>query len=77
MGGALKPTTTSGFWVHVTCACFTNEVTFVNDKTMEPVDGILKINPDSFRKSCIVCNKMQGSCVKCLNVKLFTTPRVH
>jgi hypothetical protein len=37
-----------GFWVHVICACSSNKVTFVNHKTIEPVDSILKIDPASF-----------------------------
>ena len=71
MGGALKPTTTPGFWVHVTCACFNNQVTFLNYETMEPVDGILKISPASFRKRCVVCDQVHGSCIKCLHCQTF------
>lgn len=64
-GGALKPTTTGQCWVHVTCAWFASVVSFVNDKTMEPADGILKIDARSFRKVCIICKQMHGSCIQC------------
>ncbi|KAH9331428.1 hypothetical protein KI387_003536, partial [Taxus chinensis] len=47
-GGALKPTTTGQFWVHVTCAWFAREVSFLNEETMEPADGILNIRTKSF-----------------------------
>lgn len=65
MGGALKPTTTGQCWVHVTCAWFASVVSFISDKTMEPADGILKIDARSFRKVCIICKQMHGSCIQC------------
>ncbi|XP_057837636.2 histone-lysine N-methyltransferase ATX4 isoform X2 [Cryptomeria japonica] len=65
MGGALKPSTISQFWVHVTCAWFAREVSFLSDETMEPADGILKIDARSFQKVCVICKQMHGSCIQC------------
>ncbi|XP_057857928.2 histone-lysine N-methyltransferase ATX5 isoform X1 [Cryptomeria japonica] len=64
-GGALKPTTTGQFWVHVTCAWFAREVSFLSEETMEPADGILSIRTKSFLQVCVVCNQMHGSCIQC------------
>eukprot|EP01018_Ginkgo_biloba_P024517 Gb_33484 [translate_table: standard] len=64
-GGALKPSTTGQFWVHVTCAWFAREVSFINAETMEPADGILKIQMKSFLQVCVVCKQMHGSCIQC------------
>ncbi|KAI5423808.1 hypothetical protein KIW84_030145 [Lathyrus oleraceus] len=49
-GGALKPTDVELLWVHVTCAWFQPEVSFEDEKAMEPASGILKIPPNSFLK---------------------------
>ncbi|KAL5796020.1 hypothetical protein ACOSQ2_000840 [Xanthoceras sorbifolium] len=64
-GGALKPTDVETLWVHVTCAWFRPEVTFVNHETMEPASGILRIPANSFLKSCIICKQTHGSCTQC------------
>uniref|UniRef100_A0A0R0EQU1 Histone-lysine N-methyltransferase n=2 Tax=Glycine subgen. Soja TaxID=1462606 RepID=A0A0R0EQU1_SOYBN len=64
-GGALKPTDVEMLWVHVTCAWFRPEVIFQNDKAMEPASGILKIPPNSFSKTCVICKQSHGSCTSC------------
>lgn len=64
-GGALKPTTTGQFWVHVACAWFSREVSFLNDETMEPADGILNIQTKRFLQVCVVCKQMHGACIRC------------
>ncbi|KAL1350369.1 hypothetical protein HN51_014460 [Arachis hypogaea] len=64
-GGALKPTDVDMLWVHVTCAWFQQEVLFRNHEAMEPAVGILKIPPESFLKTCVICKQMHGSCTSC------------
>ncbi|KAL2345434.1 hypothetical protein Fmac_006719 [Flemingia macrophylla] len=64
-GGALKPTDVEMFWVHVTCAWFRPEVLFQNHEAMEPASGILKIPPNSFSNTCVICKQSHGSCTSC------------
>ncbi|MCO5590347.1 hypothetical protein L7F22_044316 [Adiantum nelumboides] len=46
-GGALKPSTIQGLWVHVYCAWFIQEMSFRSILKMEPADGLTEI--DSWR----------------------------
>ncbi|XP_078153310.1 histone-lysine N-methyltransferase ATX4-like [Carex rostrata] len=64
-GGALKPTDIDSLWVHVTCAWFQPQVSFASDETMEPAVGILNIAPITFRKICVICRQIHGSCTQC------------
>ncbi|KAF3439869.1 hypothetical protein FNV43_RR18147 [Rhamnella rubrinervis] len=64
-GGAMKPTDVEALWVHVTCAWFRPEVSFLNHEKMEPATGILKIPSNSFLKSCVICKQSHGSCTQC------------
>ncbi|XP_058100416.1 histone-lysine N-methyltransferase ATX5-like isoform X2 [Magnolia sinica] len=64
-GGALKPSDVETLWVHVTCAWFQPEVSFLSDEKMEPAVGILKIPSNSFVKVCVICKQMHGSCTQC------------
>ncbi|KAK7292805.1 hypothetical protein RJT34_15659 [Clitoria ternatea] len=64
-GGALKPTDVEMLWVHVTCAWFRPQVVFQNHEAMEPAIGILKIPPNSFAKTCVICKQSHGSCTSC------------
>ncbi|KAK2406846.1 histone-lysine N-methyltransferase ATX3 [Trifolium repens] len=64
-GGALKPTDVEMLWVHVTCAWFRHEVVFQNHLAMEPAVGILRIPPNSFVKTCVICKQSHGSCTSC------------
>ncbi|XP_076898676.1 histone-lysine N-methyltransferase ATX4-like [Bidens hawaiensis] len=64
-GGPLKPTDIDPLWVHVNCAWFRPEVSFLSDKTMEPATGLLWIPPDSFVKECVICDQVHGSCLQC------------
>ncbi|KAJ7535377.1 hypothetical protein O6H91_12G030200 [Diphasiastrum complanatum] len=54
-----------GLWVHLTCAWFTHEVKFKNESTMEPIEGLLKIDLARFRQVCEVCNQSHGACTRC------------
>ncbi|KAL8192607.1 hypothetical protein R6Q57_027792 [Mikania cordata] len=64
-GGALKPTDIDTLWVHVICAWFRPEVAFANVDKMEPATGLLRIPPDSFVKTCVICKQVHGSCIQC------------
>jgi hypothetical protein len=46
----LKPATTSQLWVHVIGAWFSPEMSFLNDETMDPADGILNIQTKRFHQ---------------------------
>lgn len=48
LGGAMKPSNVEPLWVHVTCAWFQPEVSFLSDEKMEPAVGILRIPERSF-----------------------------
>ncbi|KAL5998996.1 hypothetical protein ACLOJK_009945 [Asimina triloba] len=56
--GALKTSDVENLWIHVTCAWFQPEVSFLNDEKMEPAVGILNIPSSSFVKT-------HGSCTRC------------
>ncbi|XP_020576807.1 histone-lysine N-methyltransferase ATX4-like isoform X1 [Phalaenopsis equestris] len=64
-GGALKPTDIEELWVHVTCAWFQPEVSFLSDEKMEPAVGILNVPLQSLSKTCSICKQMHGSCTQC------------
>ncbi|XP_058738764.1 histone-lysine N-methyltransferase ATX3-like isoform X1 [Vicia villosa] len=70
-GGALKPTDVELLWVHVTCAWFRPEVSFEDEKAMEPASGILKIPPNSFLKTCVICKQSHGSCTRCCKCETY------
>ncbi|RDX76501.1 Histone-lysine N-methyltransferase ATX3, partial [Mucuna pruriens] len=59
------PTDVEMLWVHVTCAWFRPQVVFQNHEAMEPAMGILKIPPNSFVKTCVICKQSHGSCITC------------
>ncbi|KAI5056348.1 hypothetical protein GOP47_0028166 [Adiantum capillus-veneris] len=64
-GGALKPSTIQGLWVHVYCAWFIQEMSFRSILKMEPADGLTKIDPLRFRQACRICKQTHGVCIKC------------
>eukprot|EP00250_Pteridium_aquilinum_P019628 c24501_g1_i1 orf=598-5466(+) len=64
-GGALKPSTLQGLWVHVYCAWFIQEMSFRSVLKMEPADGLTEIDPSRFRQVCTICKQTHGACIKC------------
>lgn len=62
-GNPMKKTTCDK-WVHVICALFTSGVTFVNEKTMEPID-ISNISKSKRNKICVFCYSSQGFSCPC------------
>ena len=49
-GGALKPSTIQGLWVHVYCAWFIPEMSFQSVSKMEPADGLTDIDFNRFNQ---------------------------
>ncbi|KAH9557627.1 hypothetical protein CY35_07G094200 [Sphagnum magellanicum] len=64
-GGALKPSTLKGLWVHITCGWFVPEVRFKDAAKMEPADGLIDINLSTFHQACTICRQRHGSCIHC------------
>ncbi|CAM6047354.1 unnamed protein product [Sphagnum compactum] len=64
-GGALKPSTLKGLWVHITCGWFVPEVRFKSAAKMEPADGLININISTFHQTCTICSQRHGACIHC------------
>ncbi|KAI3796432.1 hypothetical protein L1987_39103 [Smallanthus sonchifolius] len=64
-GDALKPTNIDTLWVYVICSWLRPEVAFLSGEKMEPAIGLLRIQPDSFMKRCLICKQVHGSCIQC------------
>lgn len=62
-GGALKPTTVAGQWVHVQCASWIPEVLCVNYKTVEPFD-LSRLDRKRYKLKCALCSS-KGACIQC------------
>ncbi|OQR94021.1 hypothetical protein THRCLA_08275 [Thraustotheca clavata] len=63
-GGALKPTSDRR-WAHVICALAIPELSFRDVPTMEPIDGIIDLDPFRFRTLCNICKRKGGAVVLC------------
>lgn len=66
-GGSMKRTVCNK-WVHVLCALFTNDVVFVDENLMEPVD-VSKISDSKRNRTCAFCLKTEGFCSLCSSSK--------
>ncbi len=62
--GAMKRTT-DGRWAHLTCALWMPELSMVDNKRMEPVDGINAIHKERWNLTCSVCRVPYGACIQC------------
>ncbi|CAM8918089.1 unnamed protein product [Rhodiola kirilowii] len=65
-GGAMKPTT-DGRWAHLACAMWIPETCLSDVKTMEPIDGLSRINKDRWKLLCSICGVSYGACIQCSN----------
>lgn len=65
-GGAMKPTT-DGHWAHLACAIWIPETCLSDIKTMEPIDGLGRINKDRWKLLCSICFVPYGACIQCSN----------
>ncbi|CAH9062410.1 unnamed protein product [Cuscuta epithymum] len=66
IGGAMKPTT-DGRWAHLACAIWIPETCLSDIKTMEPIDGLNRINKDRWKLLCSICGVPYGACIQCSN----------
>lgn len=66
-GGPMKETKCNR-WVHVVCALFMNNVTFPNEKTMEPID-LSKVSAAKRNVRCSFSYTSQGYCSTCSRKK--------
>ncbi|KAH6778423.1 trithorax-like protein 2 [Perilla frutescens var. hirtella] len=66
VGGAMKPTT-DGRWAHLACAIWIPETCLTDVKTMEPIDGLCRINKDRWKLLCSICHVSHGACIQCCN----------
>ncbi|GAB2272675.1 hypothetical protein Dimus_007498 [Dionaea muscipula] len=66
VGGAMKPTT-DGRWAHLACAIWIPETCLSDIKTMEPIDGLSRINKDRWKLLCSICGVSFGACIQCSN----------
>ncbi|GAB2235555.1 hypothetical protein Droror1_Dr00025983 [Drosera rotundifolia] len=66
VGGAMKPTT-DGRWAHLACAIWIPETCLADIKTMQPIDGLRRINRDRWKLLCGICGVAFGACIQCSN----------
>jgi hypothetical protein len=58
--------TTDGRWAHLTCALlWMPELSMVDNKRMEPVDGINAIHKERWNLTCSVYRVPYGACIQC------------
>jgi len=62
-GGAFKRTD-CGSWVHMVCAQWIPEISFVDTHALEPVTGLDEITPARRRLKCYLCKRV-GPCIEC------------
>jgi hypothetical protein len=71
---ALCPNTSGAFtrtvdpqrpWVHVACAMWVPGPVFDNAERMEPVSGLVDIDPARFSLACVLCGRRAGACIQC------------
>jgi len=62
--GAMKRTT-DGRWAHLTCALWMPELSMVDNKRMEPVDGINANHKERWNLTCSVYRVPYGACIQC------------
>lgn len=73
--GPMKQTT-SGNWVHVTCAVWIRELNFGNWHYLEPVEGVERIPNLRWKLNCFICRQKIGACIQCSNKNCFTAYHV-
>jgi hypothetical protein len=65
LGGALKPTSVSNQWCHVSCALWVPEVSIGCVSSMEPITKIKQIPQTRWNLVCSLCNVKQGAPIQC------------
>ncbi|KAG0326963.1 putative PHD type zinc finger protein with BAH domain-containing protein [Dissophora globulifera] len=61
---ALKRTTGNN-WVHILCAVWIPEITFVNVETLSPVESVARIRQERWKQACSLCKQKAGACISC------------
>ena len=73
--GPMKQTT-SGNWIHVTCAVWINELNFGNWHYLEPIEGVERIPNLRWKLNCFICKQKMGACIQCSTKNCFTAYHV-
>ncbi|GMG39355.1 unnamed protein product [Ambrosiozyma monospora] len=55
----------NGYWAHVICCLFINELYFANPTYMEPIEGLLNIPKSRWKLNCYICKQKVGACIQC------------
>ena len=63
----MKPTT-CGNWLHLTCAMWIPELGFENYETMEPINGVARLDPERCKLRCEVCRQRYGAPIQCTTI---------
>ncbi|ODV85996.1 hypothetical protein CANARDRAFT_220750 [[Candida] arabinofermentans NRRL YB-2248] len=69
--GAFKQTD-NGYWGHVICTLWINELYFANPIYMEPIEGIQSIPKSRWKLSCYICHQKIGACIQCRKSSCFS-----
>ncbi len=70
-GGALKPADDGVRWVHVYCALWISELSFVDSSRMEPIAGIDLALSSRKHLTCELCKRKGGACIQCHEPKWY------
>ncbi|GME76745.1 unnamed protein product [Ambrosiozyma monospora] len=55
----------NGYWAHVICCLFINELYFANPTYMEPIEGLVNIPKSRWKLNCYICKQKVGACIQC------------
>ncbi|KAG1679268.1 hypothetical protein FOA52_009298 [Chlamydomonas sp. UWO 241] len=64
-GGALKPATIPGLWVHAACMQWIPEVQASDFARMEPIEGVESVQKERWELTCCVCKQRMGAKIQC------------
>jgi hypothetical protein len=64
-GGALKPATIPGLWVHAACMQWIPEITAQDFVRMEPIEGVETVQKERWELTCCVCKQRMGAKIQC------------
>ncbi|QPG73940.1 hypothetical protein FOA43_001255 [Brettanomyces nanus] len=68
--GAFKQTD-NGYWAHVICALWINELYLANPIYMEPIEGIQNVPKNRWKLTCYICKRRVGACIQCCRNSCF------
>ncbi|VEU20321.1 DEKNAAC101104 [Brettanomyces naardenensis] len=73
--GAFKQTD-NGYWAHVICALWINELYFANPIYMEPIEGVQNVPKSRWKLTCYICKRRVGACIQCCRNSCFAAYHV-